>query len=213
MTVARIEEETGIKQNAVVFPENYQRAIIAIAACVSVDECAEMSNKLAAIATYYKQAKNLTLEHQAIRIRTRARLRCRELLQELERDKRQEGRQRIGMSEGEYGLTGKAIKLEPMIRDKMIDAIPPAKITELALKACPPSPAFLERQHQRLLDHRYDGVWEFDEFCRLYDPLKEAYLVDPDDVKDRLAGVRRIEEWMHEFERHLVARQPSLGRR
>jgi hypothetical protein len=64
-------------------PVNYQAAKAALAACVQLDECKEWANRMSAIASYARQAKDDSLESMASRIRLRALRRVGELLSEL----------------------------------------------------------------------------------------------------------------------------------
>jgi hypothetical protein len=50
-------------------PQLYQEAKNALAACESMDECADWADKAAAIASYARQADDLELENYARRIR------------------------------------------------------------------------------------------------------------------------------------------------
>lgn len=61
-------------------PEAYQDARKALAACNSIDECAEWADKAAAIASYARQADDPDLENYARRIRLRATRRLGEIL-------------------------------------------------------------------------------------------------------------------------------------
>jgi hypothetical protein len=65
-------------------PKNYQEAKKVIAKCDRIDECAEWSNKAAAIASYARQADDPELENYARRIRARASRRAGELLREFD---------------------------------------------------------------------------------------------------------------------------------
>jgi hypothetical protein len=62
-------------------PRRYTEACAALFRCDQVDECAEWSNKAAAIASYAKQARDETLKVFAARIQARAVRRMGELLQ------------------------------------------------------------------------------------------------------------------------------------
>lgn len=61
-------------------PERYRCAQDALAECSQIDECKDWSDKMAALASYAKQAEDSTLEKYALRIRARAVRRCGELL-------------------------------------------------------------------------------------------------------------------------------------
>lgn len=62
-------------------PAVYERAKLALTDCAKIDECADWSNKAAALGSYARQANDDELEKLAMRIRARAIRRCGELLQ------------------------------------------------------------------------------------------------------------------------------------
>jgi hypothetical protein len=87
-------------------PSNYENAKRALSACIQLDECREWANRMAAIASYAKQAKDKSLEDLASRIRLRAVRRLGELLAEVPsaprgrgpKNERKEAADRIGMT-------------------------------------------------------------------------------------------------------------------
>ena len=62
-------------------PAAYEAAKSALAECARIDECKDWADKMAAMASYAKQAKDDGLHKMAIRIQARAIRRCGELLQ------------------------------------------------------------------------------------------------------------------------------------
>jgi hypothetical protein len=64
-------------------PEVYKRACEALAQCEQIDECQDLSDKMQALASYAKQAKDKTLHDHAQRIQDRATRRLGELLHEI----------------------------------------------------------------------------------------------------------------------------------
>src|SRR5947207_14702595 len=62
-------------------PERYERAKTALAECARIDECKDWADKMAALASYAKQADDDDLQGLCVRIQGRAVRRCGELLQ------------------------------------------------------------------------------------------------------------------------------------
>lgn len=61
-------------------PESYARAKRSLAECERIDECSDWADRMAALASYARQADDVELENYARRIRARAVRRCGELL-------------------------------------------------------------------------------------------------------------------------------------
>lgn len=61
-------------------PVRYDAAVQALAVCESIDECKDWADRAAAMASYYRQSKNVAMEESARRIRLRAKRRVGELL-------------------------------------------------------------------------------------------------------------------------------------
>jgi len=76
-------------------PLAYESAKEALATCERIDECKDWADKMAALASYAKQADDKSLEVAATRIRARAIRRCGELLAEAKED---EDRQRARLT-------------------------------------------------------------------------------------------------------------------
>jgi hypothetical protein len=73
---SRIVEQVS----AATLPENYEAAKHALAACESLDQCAEWADRAVALASYARQADDAELENHARRIRARAVRRMGEIL-------------------------------------------------------------------------------------------------------------------------------------
>jgi hypothetical protein len=80
-SVAIIDE---IKKREVSIPVSYQKAVTAIKECDAIDEAKDWADKMSALALYYKQSKDKTLEDYAKRIRIRAERRMGELLRQFD---------------------------------------------------------------------------------------------------------------------------------
>lgn len=73
-----------IKKREVSIPVSYQKAVTAIKECDAIDEAKDWADKMSALALYYKQSKDKTLEDYAKRIRIRAERRMGELLRQFD---------------------------------------------------------------------------------------------------------------------------------
>jgi len=73
-------------------PDTYQRAKDALATCDHIDECKTWADKMAALASYAKQADDPTLHRLAVRIQARAMRRAGELLRQFENERAGAGR-------------------------------------------------------------------------------------------------------------------------
>jgi len=71
-----------IKNKEVDLPKNYQKAVLALEECNSLDEIKDYSDKMTALALYYKQANDSVLENLATRIKHRAKRRMGDLLKQ-----------------------------------------------------------------------------------------------------------------------------------
>jgi hypothetical protein len=92
-SIAIIEE---IKNKEVAIPVSYQKAVTAIQECHAIDEAKEWTDKMSALALYYKQSKDETLEKYAKRIKYRAKKRMGELLKQYDGRKENYGNQHTG---------------------------------------------------------------------------------------------------------------------
>lgn len=70
-------------------PQAYEAARSALAACERLDECKDWADKMAALASYAKQADDDKLMQHAVRIKARAIKRCGELLEAIRPAKNQ----------------------------------------------------------------------------------------------------------------------------
>lgn len=199
--VTKIEQFTHIKQSDVEFPSNYQKMVAAIDEVIRIDLCAELSNRAAALASYYKQSNDLEQEHKFHRIRLRARLRCREILDSMQSQEQCDSIKYIGMRNREYAQLGDALKIERPQRDQLIDAKPPATLQSLAKIGSPP-PIYVPQPGTGSAPG-FSGVLAFWKVCASFEANIEARKIDSADVAYLRQLLIDIEEWTGEFERHL----------
>jgi hypothetical protein len=169
-------------------PETYRAAIAKLRECVRLDEVADWSNKLEAMAAYAKTAQNTEVFRLAIRIRARALRRCGEMLKEIPDTNR--GRPKIHESDTritraaaaeEAGLTPwrktQALRVVEVPADEFADVVEnehPARIiptltargkrTVAARPRPAPSPVVIETQYI-LVDHAYSKGLTLDEIA------------------------------------------------
>ena len=114
------------------YPENYVAARKALQACVSVDECKDISDKYQAIAAYAKQARDMNLCNFAQRIKLRAIVRTGDLLNSIpDSSKRVSTASAAGLSNRQRYT---AIHIADIPRGKVdsaIEASPPATTRHL----------------------------------------------------------------------------------
>jgi hypothetical protein len=126
-------------------PVKYEAAKLALTECNRVDECKEWSDKMMALASYAKQAKDEELEKIAMRIRARAIRRCGVLLQEVENAtgahlksggaptlSRKEAARRAGMSPDQQVTAIRVARVDGDLFEEQIESDEPPTITALA---------------------------------------------------------------------------------
>ena len=80
MTDNRLPAQIASLVKTAPLPPNYEEAKRTIAECERIDQCADWADKMAALASYARQADDRDLENYARRIRLRAVRRCGDLL-------------------------------------------------------------------------------------------------------------------------------------
>lgn len=122
-------------------PARYEAAKQALSECVRLDECKEWANRMTAIASYARQARDRTLEETAIRIRHRAYRRLGEMLSDLPAGKklpeggwvneRKDAAKRIGISTQESGRLVRIASVPKPVFEKKVEQSPPASLKDL----------------------------------------------------------------------------------
>jgi hypothetical protein len=137
-------------------PATYEAAKIALANCAKIDECKDWADKMAALASYGRQADDKVLENHAKRVRARAIERESELLRELSTQPSggtRTGTDQNGQSGGvmqvgrEAGLSRKntitALQVGNVPKDEFeaaVESDDPPTITELARRGTQSKP-------------------------------------------------------------------------
>ena len=200
-------------------PVNYESAKLAIAECERVDECREWANRAEALVSYAKQAKDKSLEHTAIRIRTRAQMRLGELLLEYPGyapgstlaqsgvKLRLEVAAEVGIGKTKMDRLTRAARVPKGRREELIETTPPATLKTIASIGSVPrwnktgvSPAWLKLA-------REGALGTFLRWSEQHDPAQLAKQLTQDEA-DRIRAyyLSKIQSWLDELERHLPSR-------
>jgi hypothetical protein len=200
-------------------PVNYERAKEALATCSSIDECKDWADKMAALASYAKQADDQSLHQLAVRISSRAIRRCGDLLQEFEnagartdieppmgthgRLTQRQAADAAGLSEHQELQAVRVSKVPDEEFEAAVEREHPATVTELAEmgKTARPKrdvpPKFQEATY--IL-----GVLRPLEGFLAANPAREvAGAIRPHEVKQLRAWAEATRAWLHELLAHL----------
>lgn len=204
-----------IQINKAALPQVYSNAITALQQCNNVDECKEWSDKMAALASYWKQANDETMYKLAKRIQARAYRRAGELLKQFDasgkrtdieptevNDGRLSQRQvaeDAGLSEHQQ-LT--AVRLANVPKDKFeaqVESDNPPTITSLAeqgkrsILSSPKPEGFAKAIHLK------GAFKELTQQMKKYDALYIIGGMDERDIKDMKEHIQVIENWIDTF--------------
>ena len=210
-----------IKSREVAIPVTYQKAIVAIQECNKIDEAKEWTDKMSALALYYKQSRDETLIKYAKRIQYRAKRRMGELLKQYDgRGLNTEGNQytgqigkrilehpspnsvnsvasSIGLSSNQ---TKEAVRFANVPKDKFeeiieSDNIPTkSEIAELGTK-----------KREIKVDKSYKAVGFVSDFrqfiksCNEDDPIFLLSVMDDKQKQKTLATIKELENWFDTF--------------
>jgi hypothetical protein len=186
-------------------PANYHAATEALATCNRIDECKDWADKMAALASYAKQADDQTLHHLAIRISARAIRRCGELLQTFQNERartdlaagthpqtQRQAAEQAGMSEHQEKQAVRVANVPAEAFEAAVECDHPATVTQLAemgktSKAAPPG--FVHATQA------IGTVKHFAIFCREQPAPFIAGAIYPYEVAAVRADVAIITEW------------------
>lgn len=138
-------------------PKVYESAKDALARCEKVDECQDWADKMAALASYAKQADDESLFTMAVRIQARAIRRCGELLKEVAPAKgkrsdlepgggappklsRKEAASEAGLSRDQARNALRVANVPKEDFDEAVESEKPPTVTELAKRGTKPAP-------------------------------------------------------------------------
>ena len=208
-SIAIIEE---IKNREVAIPVSYQKAVTAIQECHAIDEAKEWTDKMSALALYYKQSKDETLEKYAKRIKYRAKKRMGELLKQYDARpnnpvkqtnvndvllSQKEVAESIGLSQRQKEEAVRFANVPEQKFEELIesDNIPTqSEIAELGKKKSKTKP----NNYAKVLSVKYaikDLIKEINE----KDPIYVLDSLDVDNKKEMLEMIKTVENWFDTF--------------
>lgn len=208
-SIAIIEE---IKNKEVAIPVSYQKAVTAIQECHAIDEAKEWTDKMSALALYYKQSKDETLEKYAKRIKYRAKKRMGELLKQYDARpinptkqkevdhplfSQKEVAESIGLSEWQQKEAVNFANVPEQKFEELIesDNIPTqTEIAELGKKKTKTKP----NNYAKVLSVKYaikDLIKEMNE----KDPIYVLDELDIENRKEMLEMIKTVENWFDTF--------------
>lgn len=203
MALTRVERVTGVSVRDAQLPDNFKRMLDAIDDCIRVDECKEWANQATAAASYWRQKADCErYVHKFERLATRAKLRCREILDSIEDDtRRDESRKVAGIKLREYTQLGDALKVPRLRREELIERTPPARVSTLARIGNPP-PVYVPQPGTGSAPG-FAALLAFYKIASTKNATDEAAKIDPQDAPYIAKMLRAVEEWSAEFERSL----------
>lgn len=208
-SIAIIEE---IKNKEVAIPVSYQKAVTAIQECHAIDEAKEWTDKMSALALYYKQSKDETLEKYAKRIKYRAKKRMGELLKQYDarpnnllnqKDSddplvsQKEVAQSIGLSERQKKEAVRFANVPEQKFEELIesDNIPTqAEIADLGKKKFKTKP----NNYSKVLSVKY-AVKDLIKEMNVKDPIYVLDALDEESKKEMLEMIKTVENWFDTF--------------
>lgn len=205
----------NIETNKAALPQVYSNAVSALQQCNSIDECKEWSDKMAALASYWKQANDDDMWKLAKRIQARAYRRAGELLKQFDAKGRnqytedsmvnltklsqKEVAEQAGFSKNQKDT---AVRLANVPEDKFdaqVESDNPPTITALAeqgkrsILSSPKPEGFAKAIHIK-------GA--FKELTAQMDKYDAIYIIggmDDRDVKEMKDYIQVVENWIDTF--------------
>jgi hypothetical protein len=196
-------------------PANYQAATEALARCHRIDECKDWADKMAALASYAKQADDPTLHNFAVRISARAIRRCGELLQTFQSPggrplKTQDGTvpssqtkagEDAGMSERQIKTAVRVANVPAEDFEAAVECEHPATVTQLAAMGKTSRPAAPEKFPEAT--HILGVLHELALFCVEHEAAVVGRAVFPYEVRSLQADAAVVEMWVRTLLNHL----------
>lgn len=203
-------------------PVAYEQAKTALAECERLDECKAWSDKMAALASYARQAEDETLLKTAMRIQGRAVRRAGELLKEFDARPqnaskqngstptligRREAGEQAGMSRDQQVTAVRVANVPAEQFEMAVESADPPTVTALAEMGRQPRPA-------KIIDHT-DGCdpAEFAlatqvlamlrrnaEILRGTEPAAVVRGASGDELREAKANIRELRDWFDKLE-------------
>jgi hypothetical protein len=197
-------------------PVNYARATAALAMCERIDECKDWADKMAALASYAKQADDDTLHKLATRISARAIRRCGELLQTFQSPggrpsktrgdaspsllTQRQAADQAGMSKDQEKQAVRVANVPADVFEAAVESDDPPTVThlaELGTKTKPAAEKFPEATHVIGVLH------ELAAFCAAHDAAIVGRAVLPHETRSLCADAAAVGSWLRLFLDHL----------
>jgi len=215
MELTRVRGQELPSISAAALPANYQAATEALARCNRIDECKDWSDKMAAIASYAKQADDTTLHDFATRISARAIRRCGELLETFNKGvgaprkngagahpiTQRQAAEQAGMSEHQEKQAVRVANVPAEDFEAAVEDSPPATVTQLAelgKTSKPPQP-----EKFREATHILGVLHELAVFCEQHPAPVVGRAVLPHEVGLLRADAAVVESWINTLLAHL----------
>ena len=199
-------------------PARYEAAKSAIAACDSIDECKDWSDKARALAAYARMANDDTMRLMALRIQARALRRAGELLKQIPRADEstrygQDGTvppvtrtataEQAGLSERQRKTALRVASVPTQEFDQAVESMHPPTVTELAMRGTVPRASAPEPETppaaQEDVDDTQSALQAFAEFCRTHEAASIARAIPPGDAVVLRGCVAQIDAWLDRF--------------
>lgn len=199
-------------------PIRYDAAVKAVAACESLDECKDWADRAAALASYYRQSKDIAMEESARRIRLRAKRRVGELLLQLKgaaprgargrikaggRTQRTAAARAVGLSETQTRNVVRIARIPAATAEAAIEATPPPTEAQLLLIA-PTDPkfngnTFCGSPTYTKLVREQNGLAMFSYWCQKNPASELSQALNGEERSRCLKHVAEIRRWIGDF--------------
>lgn len=204
-----------IKKREVSIPVSYQKAVTAIKECDAIDEAKDWADKMSALALYYKQSKDKTLEDYAKRIRIRAERRMGELLRQFDgkgnNQYSKEGTdatdgkltqknvaENIGLSERQQLQSVRLSNIPEETFNQMVDSENVPTLTQLAELGT--------KKVVKVVNQNNKDSWKVNErlkeiakLLKEYDAIYTIEGMDKDLIESTVKTISEIENWFDTF--------------
>lgn len=204
-----------LETNSAALPQVYSNAVSALQQCNSIDECKEWSDKMAALASYWKQANDDTMWKLAKRIQARAYRRAGELLKQFDAKGRnqytedsmvnhtklsqQEVAEQAGFSKNQKDTAVRLANVPEEQFDAQVESDNPPTITQLAEQGkksilySPKPEGFAQAIYMK------GAFRDLVKQMKEHDPLYIIGGMDESDIQEMKEYINHIEAWTDTF--------------
>jgi len=205
-----------IKSKEVAIPITYQKAIVAIQECNKIDEAKEWTDKMSALALYYKQSRDETLIKYAKRIQYRAKRRMGELLKQYDGrggDRKTEDFKRgleppfensvnsvsssIGLSSDQ---TKEAVRFANVPKDKFEEIIESDNIpTQKEVAELGKNKIGKTKKVDYKANSIFQSINDLLQEMNKVDPIYVCENINPDYKEQMISNIKKIENWFDNY--------------